>query len=88
MNKQRVVRVTITYNDMGIITDVKAEVEGADVRENVKGEWIDYGQYAEGHSHREIVCSICGYTYKGFLNEYKFCPNCGADMRGENEQQE
>ena len=38
--------------------------------ERKKGEWIDE------------LCSICGqYVYSGDTNN--FCPNCGADMRGE-----
>lgn len=87
MNKQRVVRVTITYNDMGIITDVKAEVEGADVRENVKGEWI-YRKYQLKNDEALgwFQCSACGHA--SWTKEDNFCPNCGADMRGENEQQE
>lgn len=48
----------------------------ADVRENVRGEWI----YKDG----KTCCSKCfspyGVRYDG---ENNFCPNCGADMRGE-----
>lgn len=45
-----------------------------------KGEWINEG--------RIIRCSKCkiGYaTVKGMKSAltYNFCPNCGADMRGE-----
>lgn len=36
-----------------------------------KGEWI-----VENH---EVVCSVCGQNNL----ETNFCPNCGADMRGE-----
>ncbi len=32
-------------------------------------------------------CSVCGLyhttPYMYFFDNYKFCPNCGADMRGE-----
>lgn len=42
----------------------------------VRGKWID--------DHGSDVCSICGFscddTY--YLGEGNFCPNCGADMRG------
>ena len=63
MNKQRVVRVTITYNDMGIITDVKAEEEGAVVRENVRGECGVCGFWKSmGHMN---FCPNCGADMRG-----------------------
>ena len=48
----------------------------ADVRENVRGEWIfPYGdkQYKR--------CSACGKTFYSIPATSNFCPNCGADMR-------
>lgn len=48
-----------------------------------KGQWINEGIYGEGHSERAIRCSNCDWHYIGYLDDYKFCPNCGADMRGE-----
>ena len=53
----------------------------ADVRENIHGEWVEwkarYGRY------RGIpVCSNCNTGYPIYAKDYKFCPNCGADMRG------
>ena len=50
----------------------------ADVRENVKGIWeIDVaGQTAK--------CDQCHFLVYDFqARAYAFCPNCGADMRGE-----
>lgn len=53
----------------------------ADVRENVRGEWI-YGE--DG-----IYCSRCkalvAETNLEYFCKHNFCPNCGADMRGEGE---
>ena len=48
----------------------------ADVRENVKGEWQQkqIGKWIYAH------CSVCHTTHDAPTN---FCPNCGADMRGE-----
>ena len=40
------------------------------------GRWI-YTEYETGHA--ELQCSECG---EGVYNKTKFCPNCGADMRG------
>ena len=50
----------------------------ADVRENVRGEWIK--QYFDFRDNCQIYsCSKCGYQDI----DTNFCPNCGADMRGE-----
>lgn len=60
----------------------------ADVRENVRGEWLDYWDnpiklYFDGRYSAH--CSVCGYhqEYEEEMNSANFCPNCGADMRGE-----
>ncbi len=57
-------------------------VQMADEIENLKrsqGEWITKGQ--------DIYCSICNqesaYNEFGASKFSKFCPNCGADMRGD-----
>lgn len=42
-----------------------------------KGEWQ---ASTEGTDYR--VCSICNYT-RHAGTKYNYCPNCGADMRGE-----
>lgn len=48
-----------------------------------KGEWID-----SDIPNEKYVCSNCGgacwyYDYEGDVAKSNFCPNCGADMRGE-----
>ena len=48
------------------------------IEERKKGKWID-AQYPFSK------CSICGCYFDTANNEAKFCPNCGADMRGEQE---
>lgn len=68
--------------------EVLDAIPTADVRENVKGEWIEMGTNTDG-THN-IKCSECGGGYKttGHARslvtkvKYKFCPHCGADMRG------
>lgn len=53
--------------------------------ERPKGRWVKT-KFAGEH-----ICSNCeNITYfehvlKGGYREYDFCPNCGADMRGEEE---
>ena len=41
-----------------------------------KGKWNDIGGVIRWG------CSLCHYAYD---QKFNFCPNCGADMRGENE---
>lgn len=62
----------ISYDEWEHLCDCIDDAKAADVRENVRGEWIDdefIGQYR---------CSHCDYYS---VDEYDFCPNCGADMR-------
>lgn len=59
----------------------------ADVREDVKGKWIIK---TDGFVIKRVwgVCSECGNTldFSGVnagRGDANFCPNCGADMRGD-----
>lgn len=56
------------------------KIPSADVRENVRGRWITYNELASDM----LVCSECERYFIGSGDEYdyNFCPNCGADMRG------
>ena len=44
-----------------------------------KGEWQEG---CDGH-FRVLECSECKYQIDTVNYKYKYCPNCGADMRGE-----
>lgn len=50
-----------------------------------KGKWTTVSHSTGGH-----VCSQCHWYASSYLNgdEYlsNFCPNCGADMRGEDKE--
>ena len=60
------------------------------------GEWIRgreicremIGNYTEHIEYKDFTCSVCGIVLDRLLYHcdgspfYKFCPNCGADMRG------
>ena len=58
--------------------------------ERPKGEWIDLDSDTEKYD--DIMCSNCKQSFTvdayrwcdiGFtVDDLKFCPNCGADMRG------
>ena len=52
--------------------------------ETYEGEWIDVpdcggGWYVDGKQIYPKSCSICGDVYTKI---YKYCPNCGAKMKG------
>lgn len=50
----------------------------ADVRENVRGEWIQDKHEQAGYGYFD--CSVCGADFYD-IDGFNFCPNCGADMR-------
>lgn len=54
----------------------------ADVRENVRGEWI-YTPIENGMIIAMCsICKKCSAITPSVKEWYRFCPNCGADMRG------
>ena len=65
----------------GVSTTNISRVPIADVRENIRGEWI---------VKKDIInCSVCkrcswSKSYEDLVRSFNFCPNCGADMRGDN----
>ena len=60
------------------------KIPTADVRENVRGEWrttyLDH--VAMGERPKILYCSFCNQCIAYPTN---FCPNCGAEMRGNHE---
>ena len=82
--EQAIESVCKDITDYGIAYDVKEalkKIPSADVRENVRGEWIEL--YKDNYK-----CSVCGSWWtitEGTPqdNGIDYCPNCGADMRGE-----
>lgn len=59
----------------------------ADVRENVEGKWIPVTNGRGGSEcnqcHAYAPYHQCGVEYNS-----KYCPNCGADMRGGKNERE
>ena len=57
--------------------------------ERKTGHWVETGD----EPYDEWECDVCGFAIDGsgcidpeeYRDVYKFCPNCGADMRGEAE---
>ena len=61
----------------------------ADVRENRKGKWEvvkTQALFPGMEEHPVYGCSECGYKCWDILDNmkerHKYCPSCGADMRG------
>ena len=73
MNRQREIIVTVTYNELGIIIDTKAELRKT-------GYWVER---IDSYGNRYGECTECGkYQYAGHLD---YCPFCGAKMLKEGE---
>ena len=51
----------------------------ADVAPVMHGRWEPVANTGIGNTGRCSICRDAIYGYRAF----KFCPNCGADMRGE-----
>ena len=60
------------------------DIDSAPTIEPKKGKWrrrlVDCGFNADWH------CSRCGWKTSLEEHGYNFCPNCGADMRGEEDE--
>ena len=88
--------VTVKINPDGTVNSTASNgyqkyraVPAADVRENVRGEFIgEYDGYADGEPVYDMwSCSVCGCYFEDWDDKptYNFCPNCGAYMKGEKE---
>lgn len=63
--------------------------------ERKNGEWMEFD--SDEDRYDIIKCPCCKHTFTvdsfhwtdiGFVkDDFKFCPNCGADMRGEQDDQ-
>ena len=46
---------------------------------------VKYGRWINRPSNsNQVYCSECAMILDGMANVFNYCPNCGADMRGEN----
>lgn len=79
-------KAPISPNAQGAVTvDIEA-LPAAPVREDVPGRWLSTYEYCK---MKGLVPSgfqpywYCSECEDGLLVRSNFCPNCGADMRGE-----
>ena len=54
------------------------------LKEPKKGEWITAIDY-DAHGSKYQYCSICRYEKPSPFDKFRFCPNCGAEMRVKDE---
>lgn len=91
INKERAIQLLVGFrnyltsgNPIWGIDDVSKAFDMAiKALERQHGEWIE----DEEQNHVEITfhCSECGYKAWGIEETTNFCPNCGADMRGDDD---
>lgn len=85
----------IPYDDYISVTirsamEAVKEQPTADVRENVKGMWVEVVDRTEMYDKEGVKtwgmlfqCNQCGFVLnaiEGHTGQYNFCPNCGAQM--------
>lgn len=52
-----------------------------------KGKWIRHNEVKNIYGGIYIECSECGEKYVvQYIDDEKYCRNCGADMRGDNDE--
>lgn len=64
------------------------------IEERKKGKWIPHSEKSREYIGTVLVnveydywlCDACGYRVENGQPMYKFCPNCGADMRGKTDE--
>ncbi len=79
----KVINTYKTFGHLNLHNALEAfnEIPAADVRRVKRGKWLE--DWETGCSE----CSVCrdGFLWEDFkgVANWNFCPNCGADMRGE-----
>ena len=78
---------------IGTVIYILSEMDSADVRENVKGRWVEVVDRTEMYDKEGVKtwgmlfqCNQCGFVLnavEGHTGQYNYCPNCGAKMRGD-----
>lgn len=68
----------ITRGEYKLINSVLFEFPTVDAVPARHGKWYELATY-EG-CEVDLRCSNCGATVSGFVQNYKYCPYCGARM--------
>lgn len=70
----------IKFHNISFCCDSIEDCERRVFIQRKKGKWIDDKCSACGYK-----CSSCGYRVEPW-NNTPYCPNCGADMRGDSDE--
>lgn len=77
---------SMTTDFEGTLIDAINAIKSIPAIEPKQGEWkrriVDNGFNADW------VCSECGYRVKTDFVDYNFCPNCGARMKGTDDERD
>lgn len=68
-------------HQQGRMTDYQFDVINRNLKERPQGEWIK----EEDKVHSK--CSLCGFKYADYRILFNYCPNCGAKMTKEVENE-
>lgn len=80
--KREAVKGLININFSGLLAAIDL-IPAADVVPVRYGKWT----ITEGMIEN-AVCSNCGRHFQSYYEEYRYCPNCGAEMMGETHESE
>ena len=77
-----------TYTDpLNVLTEVRDRIEAIPSADRLQGEWIKFGL---GRGTRILFCTNCERRIEVPLSQgdsnYDFCPNCGARMKGADDE--
>jgi membrane protease subunit (stomatin/prohibitin family) len=74
-------RIMCYYSDSCRIEDVQ---EWLDDQPTIDAAPVRRGEWKHTEHNKYVVCSHCGIDRNIYTQgSWNFCPNCGADMRGE-----
>ena len=69
--------------------DIVRKITSSDVAPVRHGQWDDSGRYRFENGDPAIRCTVCGCSLREDEFEkfvWNYCPVCGADMRGSNDE--
>lgn len=78
----------LDYNNRAYVSMIK-ELPSVDVKPIVYGEWVYREELFDDEEKPRMVwgCNKCWFNLKSIHDKRNFCPNCGATMRKESEEE-